>query len=269
MKSIIVLAGLLMIMSLAFSQDGSGWRGIEPLHSTRAQVEQLVGVLDLRCQCYSTEMETIRVEYASGPCAGALAGWNVPADTVLSLEIYPKKPLLFSELKLQKEDFIATVDDTVTTYYGNGEKGVRYAVTSSGTIASVWYGPSIKQNKLRCAGFPTTDGGVTAYKPYYEFQYETIQDVERLGEFGVRLGKERRFKGYVIIYRARDKKSDSIENLMMAAKNYLIEELNVDSNMLEIINGGYREAPTVEVFLLPSTWPRPIATPTFAGALKE
>ena len=178
MKSITVLMVLLIILSLAFTQDAPGWRGIVPLHSTRAQVEQILGALDMRCQCYSSEIESVRVEYASGPCKGVLPGWNVPADTVLSLQIYPKKPLLFSELKVRKEDFIATVDDTVTTHYGNGEKGLRYSVSSSGTVGSIWYGPSIKENKLRCAGFPPTDGGITVYRPYDEFAYETADDVK-------------------------------------------------------------------------------------------
>src|SRR5689334_18045352 len=93
MKSSIVLASLLMIVFLTFTQGTPGWRAIVPLQSTRAQVEQILGTLDMRCECYSTETETIRVEYASGPCKGALPGWNVPADTVLSLQIYPKKPL--------------------------------------------------------------------------------------------------------------------------------------------------------------------------------
>lgn len=265
MKSIIVLASLLMVMSLAFTQDVPGWRGIVPLHSTRAQLEQLVGVLDIRCQCYSTETESIRVEYASGPCTGELPGWNVPADTVLSLQIYPKKPLLFSELKIQKEDFVTTVDDTVTTYYGNGEKGLRYAVTSAGTVASVWYGPSIKQNKLRCAGFPPTDGGITAYRPYYEFPFATVDDVKsRLGDFGVRLLKEPQLKGYVIVYGQRSK-VDRVDRFVKSAKAYLVEELNINPNTVEASNGGYREYATVELFLIPREWPPPIATPTFSS----
>jgi hypothetical protein len=264
MKLIIVLASLLTIMCLAFTQDAPGWRGIVPLHSTRAQLEQLVGVLDMRCQCYTTETESIRVEYASGPCTGALAGWNVPADTVLSLQVYPKKPLLFSELKIHKEDFITTVDDTVTTYYGNGEKGLRYSVTSSRTVASVWYGPSIKQNKLRCAGFPPTDGGITAYRPYYEFPFETVEDVNRLAEFGVRLLKEPQLKGYIIVYQQRNK-GDAVERFVKSAKAYLVEDLNINPNSVEVSNGGYREYATVELFLIPREWPPPIATPTFSG----
>ena len=263
MKSIIVLASLLIFMSLTFAQDAPGWRGIVPLHSTRAQVEQLVGALDFRCQCYSTEMETIRVEYASGPCIGALAGWNVPADIVLSLQIYPKKPLLFSELKLQKEDFITTVDDTVTTHYGNGEKGLRYSVTSSGTVDSIWYGPSIKQNKLRCPGFPPTDGGITAYRPYDEFPLETVDDLKgRLGEFGVRLLKEPQLKGYIIVYGQHDK-IEALDRFVKMAKDYLVEELNINPNAVEASNGGYRESPSIELFLIPRKWPPPIATPTF------
>lgn len=252
-----------MIMSLTFTQDAPGWRGIVPLHSTRAQVEQLVGALDSRCQCYSAETETIRVEYASGPCTGALAGWNVPADTVLSVQIYPKKALLFSELKLQKENFITTVDDTVTTYYGNGEKGLRYSVTSSGTVDSIWYGPSIKQNKLRCPGFPPTDGGITAYRPYDEFPFETVDDMKgRLGKFGVRLLKEPQLKGYIIVY-GKHNQSDALDQFVKMAKDYLIGELNINPNAVEATNGGYRECRSIELFLIPRQWPPPIATPTF------
>ena len=265
MKSSIVLVSLLMIISLAFTQDEAGWRGIVPLHSTRAQVEQLVGVLDTRCQCYSTETETIRVEYASGPCTGVLAGWNVPVDTVLSLQIFPKKPLLFSEVKIKKEDFITTVDDTVTTYYGDGERGLRYSVTSSGTVASIWYGPSIKQNKLRCAGFPPTDGGITAYRPYYVFPFETVDDVKRrLAEFGVRLLNEPRLKGYIIVYGQR-KTVDPVDSFVKSAELYLVEDLNINPNTIQASNGGYREHPTVELFLIPREWPPPIATPTFSS----
>lgn len=205
------------------------------------------------------------MEYAGGPCTGALAGWNVPADTVLSLQIYPKRPLLFSELKIRKEDFVATVDDTVTTYYGNGDKGLRYSVTSSGIVASIWYGPSIKQNKFRCAGFPPTDGGITAYRPYLEFQFETVDEVkDRLGEFGVRLRNERQLKGYIIVY-GQHNKDAPLDRFVTAAKAYLVEELNIDPNMVEASIGGYRESATVELFLIPHKWPPPVATPTFSS----
>ena len=266
----ISIASLAITMSLVFVQDTIGWRGIVPLRATRTQVERMVGALNIQCQCYLTQSEIIRVKYARGPCKGDLAGWNVPADTVLSVEIIPKEPLLFSEIKARTEDFVKTVDDTVTTYYGNGEKGLRYSVTSLGTVASVWYGPSVKDNRLRCAGFPPTDGGTTDYHPYYRFSYETFQDVTgHLGEFGIRLMKHPEYKGYVIVYGAPDAKGDSAVTLVTSAKDYLIKELNVDSKVLEVINGGARETSTVELFLIPWEWPPPVPTPTLGGFIKK
>ena len=265
MKPAVVITCIGMTISFALAQDNIGWRGIVPLRSTRAQVEQKLGALDVRCQCYLTETEIVRVKYSRGHCKGDLAGWNVPTDTVLSFEITPKKPLLFSKIQLKEQEFVRTVDDTVTTYYGNGEKGVRYSVSSLGTVASIWYGPSVKDNHLRCAGFPFTDGGVTAYTPYYEFFFETLEDMKgHLGEFGVRLIKEPQFKGYVIVYGGKDKKID-IGKFSKSAKDYLIEELNIDPDSLDAINGGYREKATVELFLIPRDWPPPVATPTFSG----
>ena len=266
MKLITVLANLAIMVPLAFSQSSTGWRGLVPLRSTRAQVEQLLGTMNTRCQCYSTETETVHVEYANGPCKGDLAGWNVPADTVLSLQISPKNPISFSEMKVAKEEFVRTVDDANFSYYGNGEKGLRYSVSWDGKLESIWYGPSIKDNNMRCAGFPPTDGGITAYHPYYEFPYETVEDIKsRVGDFGVRLVGNRELKGYVIVYGTPNNKSEVIATLATTTRKYLIEELNVDSRALEVINGGFRETPTVALFLNPREWPSPVPTPTLAG----
>lgn len=266
MKSSLILICLIIIVFSAPAKDRTGWRDIIPLRSTRAQVEQVLGVLDRRCQCYATEDEIVRVSYSRGPCKGDEAGWNVPADTVLSLHVTLKTPLPFSEMKFRKEDFIKTVDDTVTSHYGNGEKGLRYAVSSSGNVESVWYGPSVKDNHLRCPGFPFTDGGITAYAPYYQFPYERADDVTgRLGEFGIRLLKDSQLKGYVIVYGTPHNKQNATAKLVKIAKDYLIEELGVSSDSFAAINGGYREDPTVELFLIPRAWPPPVSTPTLGG----
>ena len=270
MRLITVLVCLAFTMSLVFAQDSASWRRIIPLHSTRVQVERVLGALDTKCQCYSTQTESVHVEYATAPCKGVLAGWNVPAETVLSLQIYPKTPILFSDMKVAKEKLVKTVDDATFTHYGNGEKGLRYSVSWDGKLESIWYGPSVKDNRLRCAGFPPTDGGITAYHPYYEFQYETVDDItSRVGTFGILLVKDRTFKGYVIFYGTPDKKNEPIAKLMTTVKNYLIGELNVNSNALEVINGGYRDTPIVALFLIPREWPRPVATPTLGGGINE
>ena len=270
MKVETLLACIATTASLTVSLQSDGWRGIVPLRSSRTQVEQVLGRFGTRCKCYSTETETVRVKYASGPCKGDLAGWNVPQGTVLSLQIYPKNPMSFSEMRVAKEEFVKTVDDATFTHYGNGEKGLRYSVSWDGTLESIWYGPSVKDNNLRCAGFPPTDGGVTAYTPYHEFPYKTVDDIKsRIGDFGIRLVEDRKFKGYVIVYRTGDKKTNPIARLMTTTKKYLIRKLNVDARAVEVIDGGFRERPTVELFLIPRDWPPPVPTPTLGGFLKR
>lgn len=269
MKPAGILASLVMAVTIVLPQHTTGWRGIVPLRSTRTQVEQILGAFNLQCQCYSTESDIIRVEYAQGACKGALPGWNVPADTVLSVEVLPKKALSFSDFNLRTEDFVKTADDTVTTHYGNGEQGLRYSVSSLGKVTSIWHGPSVKDNDLRCAGFPPSDGGITVYRPYYKFSYETFDDVQdHLGEFGVRLLKGPEFKGYVIVYGTPGRKKDTVPNLVSRVRSYLVNELGVQSNALDVCDGGYREEPTVELFLIPRDWPRVIPTPSLGGYSK-
>lgn len=255
--------------SLIQAEQRIGWRGIVPLRSSRTQVERELGSLDLKCHCYKTENELVHIRYANGPCTGDLPGWNVPAETVLSITVSPNKETAFSALELNKEDFVKTTDDSFTSYYGNGNRGIRYSVSASGLITDVSYLPSIRDNHLRCAGFPLTDGGITAYVPYYEFHYETLDDITtRIGEFGIRLRKTPDYRGYVIVYGGQSKKIARVAEFATIARDYLIKELETDPKAIRAINGGYREQPTVELFLIPSEWPAPVPTPTFSGILK-
>ena len=173
-----------IIVAYLVQSESSGWRGIEPLQSTRAQVERQFGAFDQKCQCYKTENEFVRVNYATGPCTGELPGWNVPRGTVLSLTVLPERVASFSEWEPNNEDFVKTTDHAFATYYGNGRRGIRYSVSQSGIVTQISFMPSIKDNHRRCAGFPLTDGGITAYRPYDEFEYETLEDItSRTGEF--------------------------------------------------------------------------------------
>lgn len=267
-KNLIVLL-LTLIVPLIQSRDGTGWRGILPLRSTRTEVERELGPLDLRCQCYKTEKELVHVVYATGPCAGDLPGWNVPRDTVLSLTITPYKEVAFSEVEPKKEDFVRTLDDTFTAYYGNADKGLRYSVSATGFITSVSYLPSVKDHSQRCVGFPLTDGGITAYSPYEEFSYDSLEDItSRLGEFAIRLQQRRGYKGYIVVYAGRNQKTNGVASFANKARYYLIKELEGDPDTIVSFNGGYREQAIVQLFLIPSSWPPPVANPTLPGTLK-
>ena len=251
------------------TEQRSGWKGIIPLRATRTQVERELGTLDLKCQCYKTENEIVHVKYALGRCTGDLPGWNVPADTVLSIEVSPRSDQAFSKLEPRKDEFVETRDHSFTTYYGNGNRGIRYSVSSTGSIISVSYVPSLKDNHLRCPGFPPTDGGITDYSPYNEFPFDTLDDItERLGEFVIRLQESPDYKAYIIVYAPRDKKMPGVREFASTARKYWIKEFEMDPNSIQATYGGYREQATVELFLIPSAWPPPLPTPTFGAPNK-
>jgi hypothetical protein len=73
---------MLVIFSVIPSEEKKGWQGIIPLHSTRADVERVLGRSRDPCNCiYETQEEFIYFDYATSPCKGSLPGWNVPTDT--------------------------------------------------------------------------------------------------------------------------------------------------------------------------------------------
>jgi hypothetical protein len=55
---------------------------------------------------------------------------------------------------------VKTYDDTFTTYFADGDKGIRYSVSTEGLVEAVTYLPSVADNTFRCPGFPLFDGGV-------------------------------------------------------------------------------------------------------------
>lgn len=262
---IFVLTGILAA-SLFQSPKKTGWRGLIPLKSTRTQVERELGAFDLKCQCYRTEAEIVHVDYATGRCTGQLPGWNVPPETVLSITLSPTKNPQFSELETNLDEFVKTVDDTVTAQYGNANTGIRYSVSTAGLVTEIKYSPTINDNELRCPGFPPTDGGITSYRPYHEFHYNTVEDLtSSLGEFGIRLSKSPQYKGYVVVYAGIKQKDPRVGEFANSVTTYLIQELQIRPAAIKVINGGYREAPTVELFLLPKDWPAPVPSPSFPG----
>ena len=263
---------ILVILALAFLVQlpiDRGWHGIVPLKSTRIDVERQLGPIDTRCQCYKTENEIVRVTYAVAPCLGDLPGWNVARDTVLSLSVSPLKEVRFSDVEAKPDHFVRTVDDTFTSYYGNSEKGLRYSVSATGVVTNVSYLPSVSDNSRRCRGFPLTDGGITAYSPYQEFPYDSLEDItSRLGEFSIRLQRQPTYKGYIVVYASRTLKPSGVSEFGNRAREYVTKEFGVAPANIVALNGGYREESVVHLFLIPRSWPPPVPNPTFPGTPK-
>jgi len=162
----LVFISVLSLLTIVSTHAPKDWRGIVPLHSTRTDVERLLGPADKPgpISIYKTPNESLYVEYATEPCKGSIPGWNVPAGTVLQFTVTSKSEQSFSDLGLDLKEYTKSYDDAMTAYYTNAFEGIKYAVSSNGTVESISYIPSTRNGHLRCRAFPSYNGEVPNYR---------------------------------------------------------------------------------------------------------
>ena len=149
---------LLWLFLYVSSVQAKAWRGIEPLHSTRAQVERLLGSKVVRCGgsafIYDLGKEFIFVLYATdSSCKNndATAAWKVPVGTVIEIGVRFKEEKLLSDLDFDLLKFERVEDEHLPgwIYYVNLDEGVRIEGGLK-TASSVTFFQSAKDNYLRC-----------------------------------------------------------------------------------------------------------------------
>lgn len=155
-RKAIVVSLIVLLTQAAYSQ-AKEWEGIVPLHSTRADVERLLGTPTIdRSDTTIYEFKTKRVyfDYSKDSCASDPNGWKVPRDTVIRIWVETKgNQLRFSDLKLDMAKFKKNQDDHVLYifHYLDETEGVRYEVDeSSGLVTLIDYFPAAKDQVLRC-----------------------------------------------------------------------------------------------------------------------
>lgn len=141
----------------SISSKVEGWKGIIPLHSTRADVERLLGppVKPCKDSChYDTTTEGVFVRYSGEPCEeGQENRWRVPANTVISLSVNLAEGQKLSDLKLDRRRFRKTEDPELHGYstYENEGEGISYSVSDEGVVYRIeWFGTSKDAKALRC-----------------------------------------------------------------------------------------------------------------------
>jgi hypothetical protein len=131
------------------------WHGLRPLHSTRADVERVLGPSRSKAQLsiYQTAEEAVSVLYASGPPCGSDAGneWKIPKDTVVSITVSPKVRVFLSDLKIdlaKYEHFSNTHRPNIIMHISR-EDGQRIQVFQ-GEVMSITYFAPTSDEGLRC-----------------------------------------------------------------------------------------------------------------------
>ena len=92
----------------------------------------------------------------------------------------------------------------------------------------------------------------------------------RLDNLAVELQNDPTTRAYIIAYGGRMSPVGQVEKLMSRAREYMITQRGIDASRLVVVNGGYREEDSVELWIVPSGAAAPQATPTVqAGEIKR
>ena len=136
------------------------WRGIQPLFSTRDDVERVLGKPKQQSlnddYVYETAEERIRVLYSERPCEPSVVGnWDVPSNTVLRITVIPQKTLLSKDLNLDKEAYRRGPDPNIPNafFWLNLNDGIMIESElrdGCEKVVTITYKPSTRDRNLLC-----------------------------------------------------------------------------------------------------------------------
>jgi hypothetical protein len=84
----------------------------------------------------------------------------------------------------------------------------------------------------------------------------------RLDNLAVELQNDPSTRGYILAYGGRMSPIGQVEKLMSRARDYLVSKRGIDASRLVLVNGGFREQDSVELWIVPSGAAAPQPTPT-------
>jgi hypothetical protein len=254
-----VYCGFITIVSLV---QQAGWRGIVPLHSTREEVERLVGPPMMPGGItYDLKTERLNVVYSIGGCREAGAEWDVAPATVMGMTVYPQKRLMLSDLNIDLNRFEEFINphtrDSIS--YSNREEGLAIVTRLNGEVIVFEYFPRARDGHLHC---PKTSTGLSNDKlQYFKFdEYSNLSlndEKARLNNFAIRLQGEPTAKGYILAYASRLIRPRAALARAKRARAYLIKRWHVEAIRLETRLAGSREKATYEIYLVPKSVENP------------
>lgn len=163
------------------SYQDQQWRNIVPLHSTKVDVEKLLGPPPPRprnstrlytpgpaSSWYLFENEDVRVVYMTDELAERTHCSSFPVDTVIGIRIYLKKHPTLSDLGIDEKKFI-TRDSSEPPNLGfrayiDNENGIAIC-TRDGKVTDIAYSGSARDRQV-CPGFSGIDKSCTVLVGY-------------------------------------------------------------------------------------------------------
>lgn len=255
MKSIALLSLYLFLsLSAAAPPQAKGWRGIIPLHSTRADVEQLLGKPHMEGQVYDYEDERVSIIYQRHTCEESKGeGFNVPMGTVIYISVsFKNKTRSLSDFPVDWTQYKKTEGgdlDGIATYT-NRDIGVSYE-TRYGKVRSVRYGWTTTDTHLCCPE------NLKPPKLFLSGEL-TAAGRELLDSLVLRLKREPGSWGMINLDR-EGKKPDEAKSMRRSVEEYMKETHGPVYDRLSI--GMKYQKDEIELFIFLKDRKRPIRFP--------
>ncbi len=245
----IILPCLFLILVTTGRSSGKGWRGIIPLHSTRADVERLLGAPEepdtKHVSVHKLENEVVSIIYATGPPCGkdAPSGWQVPRGTVVHITVAPRTAMRLADLKLDESKYKRMGDGHLidVASYINEEEGIKVAVFQDDVVTYITYFPAKEDNHLLCP-----EGQQKS--PERSSGELTVKEKEWLDCFMRRLKQEPSATGWIRIDLERRRVDEpALTDLVM---QYLRSKYRAEFDRVSVM-GAYRLDQEMELFIVP------------------
>ena len=277
-----LLPVILLVLVSTSSVVAKDWHGILPLHSTRADVEALLGpplpppadrayTLNKAQSIYFLDEGEVYIIFADNETLPRGNCNSVANGTVLWIRITPKDTLLLSSLNLDEKAFrkIHAPDPVIQGYEGFIDDKEGLAIRAfKGAVEEMVYLPNAPDRE-RCSSYyenledfvktaPITCG--LHFDAYGNIDWD--DEKARLDNFAIQLINEEKAQGYIIVYAGRKAYIGEAQLRANRARDYLIKVREVDPERVKAFDGGHQEDFTVNLYIAPEGAPPPDLNPT-------
>lgn len=134
------------------------WQGLVPLHSSREDVERLLGKAQAvfgSLVIYRRNLEAVWIKYVDQGCGASGFAWNVPLGTVERIDVCPIMTVFLSDLRFDLSRFerFVSVHPRDVFYYSNEEEGILLKTRMYGdreTVTAITFEAAARDENLRC-----------------------------------------------------------------------------------------------------------------------
>jgi hypothetical protein len=258
---VLILVSCVVMLELASQVAAQSWRRLVPLHSSCEDAQKVLKLS--KCDAATVELEDVRVfvSFSDGTCR---TEWNVPAGTVLTMDIRPKKTLMLSDLDLDLTKYSRGADQGLADaiVLSDPLAGISITAFKDGRIRHVFYGPSAKDEYLRCQTRETSDDtGEPGFMKVDQYGFVSFDaEVPRLDQLAETLKGWSGARAYIIVYPGGNTGVEEAKKRASSSQMYLVNNRRVDMGRVVTLIGGNREEPAVELFIVVKngTPPEPI-----------